>query len=238
MTRTTRFEGDLHLFAEPPDLPPLPTVPAGALPWLTIEQMAKADALATGPFGIAAVQMLEHAGAALADVVMRTAPYGIVSVLAGAGNNGAAGLCSARHLIDRGREVEVVLAATHLGPAATRQLHTLAAMGVEPVDRPLGEVAVDAMAGFGSAPFDETAARLAGWTAGERVTVSLDAPSGLGHPGAVRPDVTVTLALPKADLADVRPLYLADIGIPPQLWSLLGFEVGPVFRAGPVVEVV
>ena len=32
-----------HLFAEPPELAPLPTVEASSLPWLTVEQMAEAD---------------------------------------------------------------------------------------------------------------------------------------------------------------------------------------------------
>ena len=183
--------------------------------------------------------MLELAGAGVADVVMRLAPYGLVTVLAGPGTNGAGGLCAARHLADRGRDVEIVVAAVHPGPAVQRQLQTLAAMGIAPTTRPLGEVAIDALAGYGGVgPLEGTATDLAAWTRGERLIVSVDAPSGLGHPRAVTPDAIVALGLPKEGLATLRPLYLADIGIPATLWRSMGVEVDTPFRAGPVVEVV
>jgi NAD(P)H-hydrate epimerase len=229
----------LRLFAEPPELAPLPTVSAESLPWLSVEQMAEADELATNSYGITTLQMLELAGLALADVVMRLAPYGSVTVLAGPGPNGAGGLCAARHLADRGREVEIVVAGGHAGPAVRRQLQTLAAMGIAPTTQPRGDVAVDALSGYGApGPLEATAATLAAWTRGERLVVSLDAPSGLGWVGAVEPDATLTLAVPKTGLAALRPLYLADIGIPTALWASLGIEVGTPFRGGSVVEIV
>ncbi len=218
-----------------------PQVEAGTLPWLTVEQMAEADRVAVEDFGIDLLQMMEHAGAALAEVVMRLVPDGAVTVLAGGGNNGGGGLCAARHLHDRGRDVEVVLASGAPGPAAAHHLRTLAAAGIQPVpepdDRP---VAVDALVGYGLAgPLRKRAAELATWSAG-RFVVSLDLPSGHGHPGAIRPAATVTLALPKQSLAGVRPLYLVDLGLPPELWSrpTLGLQVGPVFAPGRILEVV
>jgi len=36
----------------------------------------------------------------------------------------------------------------------------------------------------------------------------------------------------------VRPLYLADIGMPDALWREMGIESGEPFRHGRVVEVV
>jgi NAD(P)H-hydrate epimerase len=68
-----------------------PSIDAATLPWLTIEQMAEADRLAVDEFGIELLQMMEHAGATLADLVMRLAPDGCVSVLAGGGNHGGVG---------------------------------------------------------------------------------------------------------------------------------------------------
>ena len=61
-----------------------------------------------GEFGIDLLQMMEHAGAALAEAVMRATSRGPVTVLAGGSNNGG-GLCGARHLADRCREVTIVL---------------------------------------------------------------------------------------------------------------------------------
>ena len=81
----------------------LPHLSPDAVPWLTAAQMAAADDLATGEFGIDLLQMMEHAGAALAEAVIRAAPNGPVTVLAGGGDNGGGGLCAARHLANRGR---------------------------------------------------------------------------------------------------------------------------------------
>jgi NAD(P)H-hydrate epimerase len=216
-----------------------PTVPADALPWLTVEQMAEADRLAIEVFGIELLQMMEHAGWGLADVVMSTAPEGEVVVLAGGGNNGGGGLCAARHLVNRGRTVSVVLASDRLGAAAEHHLHTLAAMGITPVDEPPDAPAViDALVGYGlDGPLRGEAAVLAAWSAG-RTVISLDFPSGYRYPGAVEPTATVTLALPKEGLRSVRPLNLADLGLPDALWAAMGIDIASVFANGPVLEIV
>lgn len=216
-----------------------PTVPAGALPWLTVAQMAEADRLAIEVFGIELLQMMEHAGTGLADVVMSTAPEGQVVVLAGGGNNGGGGLCAARHLANRGRSVSVVLASDRLGAAAEHHLNTLAAMGITPIgDPPDAPVVIDALVGYGlDGPLRGEAAVLAAGSVG-RTVISLDFPSGQGHPGAVEPAATVTLALPKEGLRRVRPLYLVDLGLPASLWAEMGIDVASVFAEGPVLEIV
>jgi NAD(P)H-hydrate epimerase len=215
-----------------------PTVPADALPWLTVEQMAEADRLAIEVFGIELLQMMEHAGWGLADVVMSTAPEGEVVVLAGGGNNGGGGLCAARHLANRGRSVLVVLASDRLGAAAEHHLRTLAAMGITPLDDPPdAPVVIDALVGYGlDGPLRGEAGVLAAWSAGREV-ISLDFPSGHGHPGAVEAAATVTLALPKDGLRSVRPLYLVDLGLPDSLWAEMGIDVASVFTDGPVLEI-
>ena len=218
----------------------VPQVAASSLPWLTVDQMAEADRVAIEEFGIGLLQMMEHAGSALAELVGIVAPEGAVTVLAGGGNNGGGGLCAARHLHDRGRDVEVVLATDVPGPAPAHHLRTLAATGIEPRPEPFDRpVVVDALVGYGlDGPLRGRAAELAEWTAGRRV-VSLDFPSGYGHPGGIAAEATLTLALPKEGLRGVRPLYLADLGLPPELWSwpTLGLAVGPVFAAGRIVEI-
>ena len=62
----------------------------------------------------------------------------------------------------------------------------------------------------------------------------------LGHPfdGGVNPMATLTLAMPKDGLADVRPLYVADLGLPVELWETMGLEVGHIFADGRIVQVV
>ena len=215
-----------------------PIVRADSLPWLTVDQMAEADRLAIEEFGIELLQMMEHAGSALADAAIRLAPHGDVAVLAGGGNNGGGGLCAARHLVNRGRSVSVTLATDRPGPAAQHHLDTLAEMGITPSDEPSdAPVVLDALVGYGlDGPLRDRAAVLALWTSG-RTVLSLDFPSGHGFPGAVEPAATLTLALPKEGLRQVRPLYLADLGLPGSLWQRMGLDVGSLFSEGGVVEI-
>ncbi|MDY0340773.1 MAG: NAD(P)H-hydrate epimerase [Coriobacteriia bacterium] len=215
----------------------LPSVSADTLPWLSIEQMSDADRLASEEFGITLLQMMEHAGSALAEVVMRVSSEGKVTILAGDGNNGGGGLCAARHLVARGRDVEIVLASNHLNDAGQHQLATLAEMGVVPSDHPTGDIAVDALVGYGlSGALRGRVAELATW-ANSHTPISLDFPSGHSFPGAVRSVATVTLALPKEGLRTLSPLYLADVGLPRALWKQMGLDPGTPFAEGHLVQV-
>ena len=67
--------------------------------------------------------------------------------------------------------------------------------------------------------------------------MSLDFPSGFGEPGGVVADATLTLALPKQGLVDLRPLYLADLGLPPALWKKMGLDVPPIFGRSRILEI-
>lgn len=213
-----------------------PTIAADSVPWLSVDQMVEADRLAIDVFGIDLLQMMEHAGANLARLVDDVAPAGLVTVLAGGGNNGGGGLCAARHLANRGREVEVVLASTRTGHAPSHHLATLREMGIEPnADPSPASVFVDAIVGYGlSGELRGRAAELVESTRGV-FTVSLDMPSGHGRTGGVQADATLTLALPKTRLRGLAPLYLADLGLPSRLWAAMGLDAPPIFTAGSIV---
>lgn len=223
-----------------PDIrdPGYPGIGAETVPWLTVTQMVEADRLAIEEFGIDLLQMMEHAGSALAEFTDRVAPPGTIVVLAGSGNNGGGGLCAARHLVNRGRVVRVVPARSQLGPAARHHLETARAMGI-PIGSEVGEapVVVDALVGYGlEGPLRGRAGELADEVAG-RFVVSLDFPSGHGEPGGVKPTATLTLALPKAGLTGIQPLFLADLGLPAALWARMGLTVPPWFGQSRILEV-
>ena len=218
---------------------PFPTLPAAAIPWLTVEQMIEADRLAIEEFGIELLQMMEHAGSNLAELTHRLAPEGAITVLTGGGTNGGGGLSAARHLANRGRDVSIVLGSDQPGPAVMHHLHTLAEMGIPPAREPADSpIVVDALVGYGlQGELRGRVGELAAWSNG-RFTASLDFPSGYGFPGGVDAAATLTLALPKEGLRSIAPLYVADLGLPSALWARMGLAVAPLFAEGRILRIV
>lgn len=223
------------------------------VPAVTAEQMREVDRIAVEEFGLGILQMMENAGRNLAENVldMLDEARSEVAVLAGSGGNGGGGLCCARHLHNRGFQVWVVLDRDPrmLRGAAANQLDILQAAGLQPIVPSQGlpvaqrcrevlrqsQVVVDALIGYGlrGAPRGRTAELIDLCNQHADRVLSLDVPSGLNAttgevPGpVVRPERTLTLALPKTGLQRVPgELYLADIGIPLEVfqWLRLSFE--------------
>ena len=220
------------------------------VPAVTAGQMREVDRIAVEDFGLGILQMMENAvrnlTANVMDILGRA--VGEVTVLAGAGGNGGGGLCCARHLHNRGFKVNLVLdrESSVLRGAAATQLRILHAAGLKPVQASKVEevtrqadVVVDALIGYSlrGAPRGRPADLIELCNQSAAQVLSLDLPSGLNAttgetPGAVaRPHRTLTLALPKTGLHMIPgDLYLADIGIPPEVYQPLGLELEPFFR--------
>ena len=81
------------------------TVPADA-PILTAAAMREAEA-ACAATGLSLAELMERAGAAVADIVWRMAAGAPTLILCGLGNNGGDGYVAARLLRERGAEVRV-----------------------------------------------------------------------------------------------------------------------------------
>jgi len=219
------------------------------VPAVTADQMREVDRIAVEEFGLGILQMMENAGRNLAENVldMLDGDRGEVTILAGSGGNGGGGLCCARHLHNRGFTVWVVLnkEAAALTGAARNQLQILQAAGLQPVAPSQAEevirraqVVVDALIGYSlrGAPRGRVAELIELCNQHAARILSLDVPSGLNATtgetlGAViRPERTLTLALPKPGLQHVPgDLYLADIGIPPEVFQRLGLSFEPPF---------
>ncbi len=222
-----------------------------AVPAVTAGQMRQIDRIAVEEFGLGLLQMMENAGRNLAGNAMELlgASRGRVVILAGAGGNGGGGIACARHLHNRGFAVSIVLDrdSTALTGAPAAQLGVLTAAGIAPADP--GEAArliesadliVDALIGYSlhGTPSGRTAELIDLCNAAGKRVLALDLPSGLDAttgeaPGVViKPERILTLALPKTGLAGVGgDLYLADIGIPPEVYGRLGISVGALFGA-------
>jgi NAD(P)H-hydrate epimerase len=152
-------------------------------PLLTAEETRRAEEAHPGSME----QLMERAGTAVAEHVLRRFP-GRIAVVCGKGNNGGDGKVCARVLREAGREVQVVDGLGDLG---------------EP------DVVVDALLGIGlkDAPREDAARMIELMNGCGRPVVSVDVPSGVNAstgevPGAaVRAAATVTFGAVKVGLA-------------------------------------
>lgn len=247
----------------------IPTIPSASVPSVSSTEMAEVDRLATDVYGITLPQMMEQAGSHLAAVTAARLEGELrdrrILVAVGPGNNGGGGLVAARHLVNRGAHVRVVLArpARRLSEAGRHQLATLLEMGVsccmaiydistDEIDEEMREsdLVIDAVLGYRGrgAPHDEVGALIERMAAAQGRILSLDVPSGMdpdsgiaGEP-AIRAAATMTLALPKiglltsAGLLASGELFLADIGLPATLYARMGLVVEAPFASGRIVR--
>ena len=228
------------------------------VPCLTSDQMREVDRLMVEEYGILLVQMMEHAGRHLAHLARSRFLDGEprrkhVLVLSGKGGKGGGGLVCARRLHSWGAHVTVYLSSpvSELAEAPRRQLAVLERIGVE-AKVPNGEVAlaeadliVDVLIGYSlrGAPIGNSAAIIRVANLHGAPILALNVPSGFDsttgtvHEPAIQATATMTLALPKMGLCakgagtNTGELYLADIGVPPELYAepTLGLSVGQIF---------
>ncbi len=173
-------------------------------PLLTADETRVAEAAHQGSLE----ELMERAGAAVAELVLRQYP-GRVTVVCGKGLNGGDGRVCARVLQEAGREVQIVDEVGDLG---------------EP------DVIVDALLGIGlqDAPREDAARMIDLINASNRPVIAVDVPSGINAstgevPGAaVNAIATVTFGAAKVGLA-VAPgrfhagaVQIAPIGLRPR----------------------
>jgi ADP-dependent NAD(P)H-hydrate dehydratase / NAD(P)H-hydrate epimerase len=173
-------------------------------PLLTADETRVAEQAHSGSLE----ELMERAGAAVADLVLRRFP-GRVTVVCGSGNNGGDGRVCAGILREAGREVHVVDGVGDLG---------------EP------DVIVDALLGIGlhDAPREDAARMIELINATGRPVVAVDVPSGVNASTgevcgtAVHAVATVTFGAAKVGLA-VAPgrfhagsVHVAPIGLRPR----------------------
>jgi NAD(P)H-hydrate epimerase len=242
-------------------------LPLSGVPCLTTAQMREVDRAMVEDYRIELIQMMENAGRNLAHLArsrfLEGDPRGnTVVVLAGRGGNGGGGLVCARRLHNWGANVHVFITKSdrEFKGIPAHQLEILRRMGV-PVTIGSGmvlsgmtnvDLIIDAIIGYslGGNPTGMSAEFIRWANTQEAPILSLDTPSGLeltnGHvfEPAIRATATMTLALPKEGLryetgkGVVGELYLADISVPPDLFSEpgLAIEVGSVFAKDDIVR--
>jgi len=228
-----------------------PAINASKVPVLTTTQMVEVDRAMVQDFHIELTQMMENTGRNLAQLArcrfLDGNPSGKqVVVLAGSGGNGGGALVSARRLHNWGAEIVVYL--TKSGKmykdVPARQLDILQQMEVpirsaEDVNRAGNcDLIIDGIIGYSlKGTPGGNVADLINWANLQKAPkLSLDVPSGLDAtsgallPPAILATATMTLALPKhglllsQNMKQVGELYLADISIPPSLYTSLNLD--------------
>ncbi len=209
--------------------------------WLTpiydAAGMRAADSWAIEDQGVPSLELMETAGAAVAEAARELATAGPARVVCGKGNNGGDGLVAARHLAETGYQVEVVLLwpAGELSPDSSANLARFRG----PVrEAGPGEIAgllegsgvvVDAIFGTGfsgapRAPADDAIEAINRSGAG---VVAADIPSGVdastGETAGAAVEAEITVSFHAAKLghwiapgkAQAGELRVTEIGIPP-----------------------
>lgn len=224
--------------------------------------MAEIDRLMMERFGVNTYQLMELAGYAVADAVRRRKDSKLsarILALAGTGGNGGDAMVAARLLAGWGHRSTVILSRprAHYSGIAAHQLNSLDALGIsvlEPTDvesLPDTDLIIDGLLGFRlrGNPTGEAARLISLANASSSPVVAIDVPSGLnadtgavGDP-CVHANQTVTLALPKtgliaADTSVTGEVVVGDIGLPSEVYGLIGVEVDPgIFATDNLVRV-
>jgi NAD(P)H-hydrate epimerase len=214
------------------------------VPAVTKIQMMDIDKIAMNETGPNLFQMMENAGRNLAELTLEVlgekADEQKVIVLAGTGGNGGGGICAARHLSNRGADVNLCISEPDkLKEVTAYQLHILKSTDVkiisfEELKEEKPYIIIDALFGYNyHGEIKGNDLELIKWANNQLgIKISLDVPSGIDATTGktakhfLKPDLTLTLALPKTGLLPelTGELFLCDIGIPQKVYSKTGIN--------------
>lgn len=176
-------------------------IPIDGQPILTASQMRAAEERAIGA-GSSVGELMERAGAGVAEAVRRVAAGSPVLILCGPGNNGGDGYVAARMLKANGIDVRVAAASAPKSEAAIAASKEWGGKVSEPATADPAPVLVDGLFGTGlSRGLDQsTQDWLLPLRANARLSIAIDLPSGVETDtgsdfGASIPSFDLTLAL-------------------------------------------
>lgn len=209
------------------------------VPAVTVKQMREIDRIAIDETGPNLFQMMENAGRNLAELTMdvlgdKWKQQNII-VLAGTGGNGGGGICAARHLSNHGGNIKLCITdAGKLKEVPAYQLHIVRntnakLISIQELEDEKPDLIIDAIIGYSlEGKPNGNALHLIKWAENQLcIKISLDIPSGVNATTSkhskhfIKPDLTLTLGLPKTGLAPelTGELFLGDIGIPHKAYN-------------------
>lgn len=228
-----------------------------SVPAVTASQMKEIDRLAIEESGPNLYQMMENAGRNLTELTMKVIGKNSdqeILVLAGKGGNGGGGICSARHLANRGYRVKVCISEpSKLSDVTEYQLHILKTtnakvVSVEELQNQKSDLIIDAIIGYslnGEPKGNEL--EMIKWANYQlALKIALDMPSGVNATTGeiskhfIKPDLTLTLVLPKTGLQSeiAGELFLGDIGITKStIEKIISGYDSSIFKEGYMVRI-
>ena len=196
------------------------------------------DYFAVETLGLDIQLMMENAGLQLARLVARSAkPSDSIVVGVGNGNNGGGGLVAARRLAGWGLNVSLDICGNIDRDLPVKQLERAIAFGVNTMPSQDPQIWVDAYLGFSQRLPLNKAFLKSVIQANESgaFRISLDIPTGIS-PDLSAPHFdarqVLCLAAPKEILRRLNPeveIFLADLGLPHEVYSKYGIEQPPFF---------
>ena len=210
---------------------------------IPVATMRELDRRAGEEFGLQPIQLMENAGRTIAEFIIAVmqAPAK-VSFLCGRGHNGGDGLVAARHLHNRGIEVEIVLAKEDVRELTAHQLYTVREIGIAEAEFPAEDagLVVDCLLGYGAKgrPDERLADLLIVANALQGPKLAVDIPTGLdvstGEWAApcFHHATVLTLGMLKPHLLQnpkIDAVYVGDIGLPAELFERMGIDEYPLF---------
>ncbi len=213
------------------------SVPADA-PILTAKAMREAEA-ACAIQGTSLSDLMELAGAAVADAAWRMAAGAPILILCGPGNNGGDGYVAARLLAERGASVRVA-ALTEPAADLARAARTGWGGPVEPLNGRLAPapLIVDALFGVGlSRPIPDGLATILKHFSDRRI-LAVDLPSGVESDGAKdwTPPLAADVTLALGALKPAHVLLPTAPGCGRVLLASIGLSAGKAMRSLPAPQ--
>ncbi len=236
------------------------------IPTLTAEQMKQVDSLAVKFFGLDVLQLMENTGrgvAEIARIILGKLRGREITILCGKGNNGGDGLVAARWLINWGAKVKIILAChpDELSEHNRAQLGVLRSMFADVIHLihsyqyedaiKRADLVIDGLLGYNiqGDPRDLCAKLIEFTNQNAKKVLAIDIPSGLdpdtGQPfnPCIKADSTITFCLPKKGLLEksardfVGKIYLADIGIPTEVFEKMGLKIPKIFEKESLIRI-
>ncbi len=227
------------------------------VPAVTKEQMIEVDRIAVEETGPNLFQMMENAGRNLAltsiELILKRSLGKRIMIFTGTGGNGGGGICAARHLLNHSYKPIVILSNEEkMQEIPAYQLGIFKKAGgqiipIEKVKDVSADLIIDAIIGYSliSAPRGNVLEMINFINKNNIPTISLDIPTGVlatsgENPGEfVKPDKTITLALPKMGLhlEKCGEIILADIGIPKVVYEKIGLKYNSPFSDKYIIPI-